>query len=153
MKFIPQIRNTIHKWLELQNSTWYVTVRSQYGVKPPCTAIRASQSCGMESKRVWICSWGISLHAILQSVKSGCWRTKLPINHMLDMFDGRYVRRTCWPGKPSLLEESLHNPRQMWSVEHSLLKCGMWICLKEGQCLGLQNLHNVVVAVQIAQNT
>ena len=64
MKCIPQIRYmAIDKWLELQNCTWSVSMWFQYGVKPPCAAIRVSMRYGMESKRPWISSWGMSLHA------------------------------------------------------------------------------------------
>ena len=43
-----------------------------------------------------------SLYASPQTVNSVCWRTltnKSPTNHIPDMFDERYVWRTCRPGK------------------------------------------------------
>jgi hypothetical protein len=39
-------------------------VRFHNGVKSPCAAIRASKHRGMESKKGWICSWGIYLHTV-----------------------------------------------------------------------------------------
>ena len=69
MKCIPQIRYmAIDKQLELQNCTWSVSMLFQYGVKPLCTAIRVSMHHGMESKRPWISSWWMSLHAVCMQV-------------------------------------------------------------------------------------
>ena len=70
IKCIPQIRYmAIDKWLELQNCTWSVSMWFQYGVKPPCTAIRVSMHCGMGSKRPCISSRGMSLHAVYMQVQ------------------------------------------------------------------------------------
>lgn len=69
MKFIPQIKYmAIDKRLELQSCTWSVSMKFQYGVKAPCAAIRVSMRRGMESKRSWIASWGMSLHAVCMRV-------------------------------------------------------------------------------------
>ena len=55
IKCVPQITHmAIDKQLELQNCTWSVSMRFQYGVKPPCAAIRISMRRGMESKRPWM---------------------------------------------------------------------------------------------------
>ena len=134
----------INKRLELQSCTWSVSMWFQYGVKPPCTAIKVSMHRGMESKRPWISSWGMSIHAVCmwaQSVKSRCCRIltiKSPTNHIPDMFDGRHIWRTCRPGKqwyPSSLEEACTILATWPGIV--LLKYGTWSCLNEGQYLGL----------------
>ena len=62
---LPQIRYmAIDKLLELQNCTWSVSMWFQYGVKPPCAAIRVCIRRGMEAKRPWIYSWGTTHHAV-----------------------------------------------------------------------------------------
>ena len=48
--------------------TWSVSMWFQYGVKPPYAAIRVSMHRDMESKRPWISSWGMSLHAVCTRV-------------------------------------------------------------------------------------
>ena len=82
VKCIPQIKYmAIDKWLELQNCTWSVSMWFQYGVKPPSPAIRVSMHQGMESKKPWISSWGMSLHVVCMRVHKasrvgagGSWR-------------------------------------------------------------------------------
>ena len=65
MYSLPQIRYmAIVKRLELQNCTWSVSMWFQYGVKPRRDAIRVSMRRSMESKRPWISSWRMSLHAV-----------------------------------------------------------------------------------------
>ena len=125
MKCIPQIMYmAIDKRLELQNCAWSVSMWFQYGVKPLCAAIRVSMRRGVESKRPWISSWGISLHTVCMRVHKasragagGLLTNKLPTNHIPDMFDGQHVWQTCRLGKqwyPSSLEEGLRNPCHVW---------------------------------------
>ncbi|KAJ4446417.1 hypothetical protein ANN_13113 [Periplaneta americana] len=42
-------------------------------VKPPCAEIRVSKRRGLESKRAWICSWGISLQFVCESTNRQEW--------------------------------------------------------------------------------
>jgi hypothetical protein len=49
-----------------QNCICSMTMTCQYAMKPPCAAIRATKCHGTESKRSWICSWGV--HKILRVV-------------------------------------------------------------------------------------
>ena len=103
MKCIPQIRYmAINKWLQLQNCTWFVSMWFQYGVKPPCTAIRVSASWH-KIKDIFLGNVPPrSLYASPQSAKGRYWRTltyKSSTNHIPDMFNGRHIWRTCRPGK------------------------------------------------------
>ena len=135
MKFIPQIRYmTIHKLLELQKCTPSVTMRFQYDVKPPCTAVRASKHCGMDLKRAWICSWGILLHTVsmlVQSIKEGCWKTMMNNLRLA-------ISQTCSMGNISGERASQRSGDTCCSSQKActcdwvLLKYGMWCCLKEG---------------------
>ena len=97
---------TIDKRLELQNCTWSVSMWFQYGVKPPCAAIRVSMRRDMESKRPWISSWGMSLHTVCMRVHKasrveagGLWRisrrpTKSQTCSMGDMSGERASQRS-----------------------------------------------------------
>ena len=140
MKCIPQIRYmAIDKRLELQNCTWSVSMWFQYGVKPQYSAMWVSMYRGMESKRLWIFSWCMSLHAVCMWVHKASLTNKLPTNHIPDMIDGRHVWQTCRPRRqwyPSSLGEGSHNPCHVWQGI-VVLKYGMWSCLKVGQYLGL----------------
>ena len=142
LKCITQNRYmAIDKRLELQNCTWSVSMWFQYGVKPPCAAIRVSMRHGMESGR----PWGMSLYAVCMRVhKSSRVGAGGPrrishrptISHTYSMVD---ISGEC-AGQGSSdtrrLEECLHNPCHVWPGI-VLLKYGMWSCLKEGQYLGL----------------
>ena len=126
MKCIPQIRYmAIDKRLELPNCTWSVSMWFQYGVNPLCAASRVSMRRGMESKRPWISSWGMSLHAVYaspQSVKCRCWRTltnKSPTNHIPDMF---------WMGDMSDERAGQGNSdtRRLWKKACTILAIWGW---------------------------
>ncbi|KAJ4434131.1 hypothetical protein ANN_16451 [Periplaneta americana] len=66
----------------------------KYGVKPPCAAIRASKRRGMESKRAWICSWGISsTQFVCESTKRQEWMLE---DHDEQVADQPYPRHVRW---------------------------------------------------------
>ncbi|KAJ4432617.1 hypothetical protein ANN_21240 [Periplaneta americana] len=109
----------------------------QYVVKTLCAAIRASKRRGKETKRAWICCWGISLHVVCMRVhKRQEWVLEDHDEQVADQSYPRHVRCATYLANVQAREavisvvlrrrlaqssphEAGHCPAEIWHVEFS----------------------------------
>ena len=132
MKCISQIRYmAIDKRLELAYRTAHGVWACDFNmvVKPPSAAIRVSMGRDMESKRPWISSWGMSLHAVHMRV------------HKPSRVDaGGISRRPTISQTCSMGDMSGEHAGQVCSDTRSLWKKACTILATCGQALSCWNM-------------
>ena len=105
----------------------------------------------VESRRSWICSWGISFHVVcLQVHKTSQWLLEYHGERVDHQQNSRYFQWATFLANvqarlavtPVIFQRRLAESSLMWPGGF-LLKYGMCNFLKDGQYLGLWNLRNV----------